>query len=292
VLFFLPAVLCDQSQICTASINTENSIHIRTNNPDSQVFVGCTNRSPILCSYYSVYRVFQCRALDAPCSNPRYAIVDGQCCDIGFGCPDLSQPTSQTQPTSSQPTVTPSTSGQLTTSSPLPTPPDPFVKITELEAKCASLESRTYALEVLIKQQSNYIDSLNSQHSALKPLIESPAMLEAILQAFRNPPTVPPTMQPIPPGNPTSSDSTNPTVPPTNPSDNPTSSGQSNPTIPVELETEEQVIAQAKKQQQQQQAGITVLSVMIALGALGILCILVAVVLYRRRRARAMSLRE
>jgi len=283
LLFFLPAVLSDPSQICTASINTDTAIHIRTANPDSLVFIGCMNRPPIQCSYYSVYRVFQCRTFDSPCSNPRFAVVDGQCCDIGNGCPDLSQPTSQQPATSSQPTVSPSTSGQITSGGePRPIPPDPFVKIAELEAKCAALESRTYSLEVLIKQQSNSIDYLTLQHNALRPLIESAPLLDALLQAIRNPPTE--SHPTAPPRNP---DPTNPITPPTNPT-----SGQSDPTVPVELETEEQVIAQAKRQQQQQQTGITVLSVMIALGALGILCILVAVVLYRRRRARALSLRE
>jgi len=345
VLFVLALCLSVYSQnpICTvATINTDISIHIRTANPDSAVFVGCSNRAPVECKYYSVYRVFQCRAQDNPCIGPRYATIDGQCCDLGEGCPQL--PPTTSQPTTGQIPPPPTTTSQPTTTGaePQPTIIDRLAaavsslgpRVAELETREATTENlfrqthttdhearlttlensfrqsfvtdheaRLASLESISQQQGRTIAKLEQQNALLKNVVDNSAQqittLLSQINALRpeNPPTNP---AGNPPTKPTGDPTGNPTgiPPPNTPSSTPSerTNPTGNPTTindpPVEILSQESESQATAKLQQQQQAAITSLSVMVVLGLLGIICIVAAVVLYRRRKARAMSMRE
>jgi len=247
--------------VCSVQIlNTETSIHIKYSDPDALVQVGCSNRDPVNCVYYSVYKVFQCRAADNPCQGPRYALINGECCSLGEGCPaDLVQ----------QPAPEGAPEGA-------PEPANPL----------QALETRVTLLELRLNDQLDAISQLQEQNFILRQHVD--ALDAKANESAANPKepiaTSPPIQNSADLNNNGSNNNRNPDV------------TILNPTIPIppfgSSDTADNSASIQNVKLKQQQTGITVLSVMIVLGVLGIICILIAVVLYKRRRARTLSLRE
>jgi len=162
-------------------------------------------------------------------------------------------------------------------SAPPPVAPSvPADQNTDSEAGPSELGSNNNAAELLMEIEPNDLggnDNLNSDPSEIS---EIPADFAEPTLPFDNS-ELPADLQPVD-GDPDLEDLQ--------------SGQQQNYGISQQLAGTVQANSENKNLGQQQESAITVLGIMVCLGILGIICVVVAVVVHKRRRARRMSMRE